>query len=152
MSGPGGGGGFADQLEWLLVSIPRQPGSHERFELEDLVSALAGEGPRGTRWAARAGARAWLMAMRAGQATGSTPLATHYLAILEDLFRLPAGYFHDEPTRRATDERIAFAWEAAEKGVTVIGPCRVRTSLLGLEALHSLHQQASDELDRRAGA
>lgn len=152
MSVPEAGARFAQRLDWLLRSVPRQPGTVERFVHEDLLSALAGRAHRATRLAARADARAWLVAMRDERTDAEAPRSRRYLAILEDLFRLPAGYFRDETIRSATDERILFALEAAERGVTVIGPCRVRGSLLSVEDLHSLHRRARDELDRRAGA
>lgn len=150
-SGAGGGGGFAAQLDWLLRSVPRHTGSSARFNIEDLVSALATEGLRAADWAARSHARAWLTAVRTGRQANATALDRRNMAILEALFRLPTGYFRDESIRQATDERIIFAADATERGVTVIGPCRVRTSLLDIETLHSIHLRARAELDRRTG-
>jgi len=152
MSGPDPSARFRDRLDWLLRSVPRQPGSTERYDLDDLLGVLAMPGAFDTRTTTRGDARSWLVAMRDGRADATEPRSRRYLAILEDLFRLPTGYFHDENTQRATDERILFAQDAAERGVTVIGPCRVRGSVLGIEGLHALHRQARDQLDRRAGA
>jgi hypothetical protein len=144
-------GSFADHLDWLLTNVPRRPGCSDRFDLEDLLTALVGEAPRETRWEARSSARSWIEGMRSGQTVASPTQSRHYLTILEGLFRLPAGYFDDEPTRKATDERILFAVDAAERGVTVIGPCRVGDAPVSLEALHSMYRRARTQLGRRAG-
>ena len=151
-SGAGGRGDFAAQLDWLLRSIPRYPGSSARFELEDLVSVLSAAGQGGSRPAARSRARSWLRTAGLEGVMDATPVSQRYVAILEDLFRLPEGYFRDESIRQATNERITFALDAAARGVTVIGPCRVRTSMTDIAALHSLHVRARQALDRRTGS
>jgi hypothetical protein len=142
---------FAERLDWLLRSVPRRPGAPERFDPEDLVDALAGPAG-GAGLVARADARAWLAAMREKDADVDAPLSRRYLAIVEDMFRLPVGYFRDEAVRRAADDRILFARDAAERRVRVIGPCRVRGAEWSVEELHSLHRQARDQLERRTGA
>ncbi len=142
---------FGERLDWLLRSIPRRPGAPERFDPEDLVDALAGPAG-GARLVARADARAWLAAMRGEDADVDAPHSRRYLAIVEDMFRLPVGYFRDKAVRRAADDRILFARDAAERRVKVIGPCRMRGAEWGVEELHSLHRQVRDQLERRAGA
>ena len=151
MSSPRQNGSFGERLDWLLRSIPRRPGAPERFDPEDLVNALAGPAG-GARLVARADARAWLAAMREEDADVDAPHSRRYLAIVEDMFRLPVGYFRDEAVHQAADERILFARDAAERRVRVIGPCRVRGAEWTVEELHSLHRHARDQLERRAGA
>lgn len=142
---------FGERLDWLLRSIPRRPGATGAFDPEDLVDALAGA-TGGTSLVARADARAWIAAMREQDADVDAPHSRRYLAIVEDTFRLPADYFRDEAVRRAADDRILLARDAAERRVRVIGPCRVRGVEWSVEELHSLHRQARDQLERRAGA
>jgi hypothetical protein len=144
---------FADRLDWLLGVIPRAPGAEVRFSADDVVAVLAKV--RMIRYGGRSridhlrAAREWLDAMRAGTANATTAYSRRFIAALEDVFRLPRGYFRDEELNRTVDERIVFANEAAAGGVRVVGPCRVRASDLPPEDLHGLHAQLVDALSGR---
>ena len=144
--------GFADRLDWLLATVPRVPGSSERFSTEDLIATLAPVAPGAGASADSARmARRWLAEMRtAGATVGSDWASNRFVAALEDLLRLPIGYFRSAEVAAAADARIAFA--AASGEVRLIGPCRVLRSEIPTEQLHALHREITTALQRRRAA
>ena len=151
MSTPEATSSFAERLDWLLATVPSSPGGNRRFTSDDLISVLArvapgGHPPRG----ATEMARRWLADMRTH--AGAIPrdwASGRFVAALEDVFRLPLGYFRDADIAVATDSRIIFVASAQARGVRVIGPCRVAHSELSTTQLHDLHTRAEAELRRR---
>lgn len=147
MTTPGADAGFAARLDWLLSTVARTPGREARYSTAALLIALARVSPGGDP--ARQASQ-WLSDMRAGRAEHTDLRSRRYIAALEDVFRLPAGYFLDEQIRAATDARIVFAASAAQ--VRVIGPCRRLASELTIEDLHRIHVRVVEVLNRHRPA
>jgi hypothetical protein len=155
MSAPNESSSFAERLDWLLATVPRVPGTAPRFSIDEVVAVLSWAVPlgrRATRASAHA-ARAWLEAVRAGHSGIPDDRASgRYVAALEDLFRLPLGYFWDVRLAAAADARIVFAREATANGIRLIGPCRVMASEMSARQLHDLHLEVAAALERRRPA
>jgi hypothetical protein len=147
MSGPGEHAGFAERLDWLQSSIDCSPGTDSRFSTESLIAVLACVSP-GSDPLGRAGQ--WLADMKSGRTEITDLESRRYIAALEDLFRLPPGYFRDELIQREVDARIAFV--AANASVRVIGPCRRSATAMTVGELHRIHVQIVEVLKRRRPA
>jgi len=146
-------GGFAERLAWLLKEVPREAGSQSRFSVDDVVAVLAVAVPEGGTSEATPmmAAREWLSQARA--ATPSEDLrgakiGARYIAALEDLFRLPAGYFENDDLAAQVDSRIAFVNSAAAGGMRLHGPCRVSASELTSEEIVQVHSELERVLTR----
>jgi hypothetical protein len=147
MSSPREHAGFAERLDWLQSSIACSPGTNSRFSTEALIVVLARVSPAPDPMGR---ARQWLADMKAERTEITDLESRRYIAALEDVFRLPPGYFLDEQSRAATDDRIAFAASAAP--VRVIGPCRRLVSELTIEDLHRIHVRVVEVLNRHKSA
>lgn len=147
MTRPGNQAGFAERLAWLQSSIAVSPGTDSRFSTDSLVAVLTHVSPGPDP---KIQARQWLADVMAGRTELANLESRRYIAALEDLFRLPPGYFRDEHVQRATDDRIEFA--AANATIRVIGPCRRPASELTVEELHRIHLQLAEVLKRRRSA
>ena len=147
MISPDEQGRFAERLDWLQSNVACSPGSDSRFSTDSLIAVLACVSP-GADPASHA--HQWLADMRADRTEVSDPESRRYIAALEDLFRLPPGYFRDELVQRSTNERIAIA--AANTNVRLIGPCRRLATELTVEELHRIHLQIMEVLKRRRSA
>jgi hypothetical protein len=147
MTRPDEGSGFATRLDWLLNNVARTPGTEARYSTENLVEALThvSSGADPARQASQ-----WLSAMKAQRADPTDLRSRRYIAVLEDVFRLPPGYFLDAQVRAATDDRIFFA--ASVVTVRVIGPCRMLASELPVEDLHRIHARVAEVLNRHRPA
>jgi hypothetical protein len=71
------------------------------------------------------------------------------MVALEELFRLPLGYFRDPGVATRVDARIQFANDATASGLRVLGPCRVMDAEMTADQLHALHREVAEALDRR---
>src|SRR5581483_1068864 len=123
------------------------PGADSRFSTESLIAVLARVSP-GSDPGGRA--RRWLADMKAARTEITDLESRRYIAALEDVFRLPPGYFRDELVQREVDTRIAFV--SANAGVRVIGPCRRSATAMRVEELHRIHVQIVEVLKRRRPA
>ena len=117
---------FADRLVHLLGAAAPEPAGGRRPTMADVERALSAVVNTDDPGTARRIAVVWLGAVVRGD---SVPLLEHdrpALQAVADLFRIPINYFLDAGVAEEIDERMAVAAAAAERGVTVIGPCRGR--------------------------
>jgi hypothetical protein len=154
MTAPEASWSLSERLDWLLATVPCAPGKTQRLSADDLVTVLARVAP-GTRAPGEATrmARRWIAELRhAGARIGNDWASERFMAALEDIFRLPLGYFRDTDVAAAADARIAFAAEAQAAGLRIVGPCRTTDWEMSVEQLHSLHVQAMTAIRRRSAS
>lgn len=137
---------FAERLRWLLREVPREAGSETRFSDDDVVAVLAVAVPEGATPGESpvAAARRWLSRARLepsepGGVMGL--LGRRYVAALEDLLRLPPGYFEGGDIAAQVDARIEFVNSPGARGMRVHGPCRVSPSEMTAAERHQVHVQ-----------
>jgi hypothetical protein len=107
--------------------------------MDDVLAALTKAAPGSATATPVQQARGWVAAMRhAETGTSGRAASGRFITALEELFRLPMGYFRDPAVATATDARIMFASNEANTRARVIGPCRVLRSEIPAEQLHAL--------------
>ena len=140
---------FNERLDWLLAVVPREPGRFAgRFEIVDVETALndsvTADGGQ------RLGGGDWLRAVREDRVDVSDESCTPYLNALENLLRLPRGYFRDETLAGSTDQLIKMTAELP--GTTVIGPCRSTPTASEVDDLLRLTELLRDTYRSRESA
>lgn len=148
---------FAERLGWLLTAVPREAGSEARFSHDDVVAVLAVAVPEGgtSRISPVTAASRWLsqaLAEAPRLGTRGSELGRRYVAALEDLFRLPPGYFEDGDLAAQVDARIEFVNSPGAQGVRVNGPCRVFASEMTAAEIHQVHFRLEQVLTRGRSA
>ena len=143
---------FAERIGWLMREVPREAGSDSRFTTDDVVAVLAVAVPEGGSPGASpmTAAGEWLAQALADNppAIGGSRLGRRYVAALEDLFRLPLGYFSDGDLAAEVDARISFVNSPGARGVRVLGPCRVSAAEMTAAEIQQVHIRLQQSLTR----